>query len=57
MLESGARYEHVLRIIEMWSLDEVIEIPSVGMETRRLVCFRDKEFCRYYMGLRGPEKM
>jgi len=27
MLESGARYEHVLRMIETWCPDEFIEIP------------------------------
>jgi len=26
------------------------------MVTKRLVCFKEKGFCRYYMGLRGPEK-
>jgi len=56
MLESGARFEHVLRMSETWSPGDIIEIPGVGVETRRLVCFESKGFCRYYMGLRGPEK-
>lgn len=54
MLESGARFEHVLKMIEGWNPEEVVEIPGVGIETKRLVCF--ESFCRYYMGLRGPEK-
>jgi len=56
MLESGARFEHVLKMIESWSPEEVVEIPGVGIETKRLVCFEEKAFCRYYVGLRGPEK-
>jgi intergrase/recombinase len=56
MLESGARFEHVLRMIETWRPEEVVEISGVGIETRRLVCFGEKGFCRYYMGLRGSEK-
>jgi len=56
MLESGARFEHVLKMIGSWSPNEVVEIPGTGIETERLVCFEDRGFCRYYMGLRGPEK-
>ncbi|PUA33335.1 MAG: integrase [Zestosphaera tikiterensis] len=56
MLESGARFEHVLKMIKEWDPDEVIEIPNVGIESSRLVCFEDSDFCRYYMGLKGSEK-
>jgi len=56
MLESGARFVHILKMIESWSPSEVVEIPGVGIETKRLVCFEGKGFCRYYMGLRGSEK-
>jgi len=56
MLESGARFEHVLKMIGSWRPEEVVEIPGVGVETKRLVCFEDKGFCRYYMGLRESEK-
>ncbi len=56
MLESGARFEHVLKMAETWSPNEVVEIPGVGIETRRLVCFEDQGFCRYYMGLREGSK-
>jgi len=52
MLESGARVEHVLAMIEGWSPNEVIVIPNIDVETKRLVCFEDKGFCRYYIGLR-----
>jgi intergrase/recombinase len=56
MLESGARFEHVLRMVAEWSPSETIEIPGTGIVTKRLVCFEEKGFCRYYMGLRGSEK-
>lgn len=56
MLESGARFEHVLKMAETWSPNEVVEIPGVGIVTRRLVCFEDQGFCRYYMGLREGSK-
>ena len=56
MLESGARFEHVLRMFEKWNPSEVIEIPGLNIITKRLVCFEDRGFCRYYMGLRGSEK-
>jgi len=45
-----------LKMVESWSPDEVVEISNIGVETKRLVCFEEKGFCRYYMGLRGPEK-
>jgi len=56
MLESGARFEHVLKMIGSWNPDEVVEIREINLETKRLVCFNDRGFCRYYMGLRGSEK-
>ena len=56
MLESGARFEHVLRMVETWSPEEIVEIPGVGLETRGLLCFDNRGFCRYYMGLRESSK-
>jgi len=56
MLESGARFKHVLRMIELWNPGEVVEIPGIGVITKRLTCFNDRGFCRYYMGLRGWAK-
>jgi len=56
MLESGARFEHILRMVESWDPSDTVEIPGVNIETRRLVCFEDRGFCRYYMGLRGDVK-
>ncbi len=55
MLESGARFEHVLLMLEKWSPTETIEVPGTSIVTRRLVCV-DSSFCRYYMGLRGANK-
>ncbi|WP_168371301.1 integrase [Pyrodictium occultum] len=59
MLESGARYTHVLRMIKEWNPSEIIEIPGVDIVYQRLVCFGDRGFCRYcryYMGVRGSTK-
>jgi len=56
MLESGARFEHVLKMIAEWSPSETVEVPGTGILSKRLVCFEERRFCRYYMGLRGPEK-
>ncbi|MHC1628064.1 MAG: integrase [Candidatus Nezhaarchaeales archaeon] len=54
MLESGARSEHVLLMLENWSPNETIEVPGSSIITKRLVC--GDGFCRYYMGLRGANK-
>ena len=56
MLEGVLRLSHTLYLIENYSPGELVEIPGVGLETRRLVCFEDKGFCRYYLGLRGHSK-
>jgi hypothetical protein len=31
-------------------------VPFRSLLTKRLVCFEDKGFCRYYVGLRGSHK-
>ncbi|MEM4846850.1 MAG: integrase [Thermosphaera sp.] len=54
MLESGARFKHVLEMIRTWNPKEIVLIESIDLETERLVCF-DK-FCRYYLGLRSHQK-
>jgi len=56
MLESGVRYVYVLKMVAEWSPSETVEIPGTDIVSKRLVCFEDRGFCRYYMGLRGPEK-
>jgi Uncharacterized protein conserved in archaea len=56
MLEGGLRLSHAIRIIKTFSPREVVEIREVGLETQRLVCFQDKGFCRYYVGIRGIQK-
>ena len=56
MLESGIHFEHILAMIELWNPGEKVEIPGTSIVTRRLVCFEDKGFCRYYMGLREGTK-
>lgn len=56
MLESGARFEHVLGMIELWNPDEKVKIPGTSIVTRRLICFEEQGFRRYYMGLREETK-
>jgi len=56
MLEGGLRLSHAIHIIKTFSPDEVVEIREVSLETQRLVCFQDKGFCRYYVGIRGIQK-
>jgi len=52
MLESGARYMHILRMIRDFNPDEYIE-TDYGY-TKRLVVFDD--FARYYLGLKYQYK-
>jgi len=56
MLEGGLRLSHALYLVESYNPRDLIEIPGVGLETTRLVCFEDQGFCRYYMGIRGSQK-
>jgi len=56
MLEGGLRLSHAIHIIESFNPNEVIEINGLDIETHRLVCFNDKGFCRYYVGLRESVK-
>jgi intergrase/recombinase len=56
MLEGGLRLSHSVQVVKDFKPDEIVEIPAVGLETKRLVCFEDKGFCRYYIGIRGPQK-
>jgi len=56
MLEGWLRLSHVLCLIETYNPREMVEIPRVWLETTRLVCFRDRGFCRYYVGLRDSQK-
>jgi len=56
MLEGGLRLSHTLKLLENWSPNEVIEINGLGIDTQRLVCFEDKGFCRYYLGVREVVK-
>jgi len=56
MLEGGLRLSHAIHIIESFNPEEIIEINGLDVETHRLVCFEDKSFCRYYVGLRESVK-
>jgi len=56
MLEGGLRLSHALLVLRGFSPGEVVEVPGVGLETERLVCFEGRGFCRYYVGVRGAQK-
>jgi len=51
MLEGGLRLSHALYLIENYNPREIVEVLGVELETTRLVCFEDRRFCRYYLGL------
>ena len=56
MLEGGLRISHALYLIENYNPREIVKIPGVGLEITRLVCFEDRGFCKYYVGIRGSQK-
>jgi intergrase/recombinase/predicted transcriptional regulator len=56
MIESGLRISHAIHIVKTFNPKEVVEIPEIYLETSRLVCFSDKGFCRYYVGIKGSQK-
>ncbi|WP_342788229.1 integrase [Desulfurococcus sp.] len=56
MYFSGSRLAHALKLVESWSPDEIVFIEMLGRDSARLVCFDEKGFCRYYLGLRGGSK-
>jgi len=56
MLEGGLRLSHALLLIKSFSPGDLVEIPGVDLETNRLVCFEERGFCRYYLGVRGYVK-
>jgi intergrase/recombinase len=56
MLEGGLRLSQALLLVKSFSPRELVEIPGVDLETARLVCFEERGFCRYYLGVRGHVK-
>jgi len=56
MLEGGLRLSHALHVVATFNPNEVVEIPEIHLETPRLVCFEDRGFCRYYVGIRETQK-
>jgi hypothetical protein len=56
MLEGGLRPSHAIYIVENYKAMEIVEINGLGVDTPRLVCFHDKDFCRYHVGVRETAK-
>jgi len=46
----------VLKRIAEWGPSKIVEVPDTGILGKRLMCFKDKGFCRYYMDLEDSEK-
>ena len=55
MLFSAVRFEHSLRIFRKWSPDEVVYVPYLNRNMKRLECPSNK-FCRYYIGSENYRK-
>ncbi len=56
MVEGGLRLSHAIYIVKNYKPVEIVEINGLGVDTPRLVCFHDKGFCRYYVGVRETAK-
>jgi len=56
MIEGGLRLSHALHIIKNFKPNEVVEVNGLDIDTPRLVCFEDRGFCRYYVGIRETMK-
>jgi intergrase/recombinase len=56
MIEGEPRLSHAVHIVKTFNPKEVVEIPEIRLETSRLVCFEDRGYCRYYVGIRETQK-
>lgn len=50
MYYSGIRLEHVVKLVAEFRPNEVVYVPILDKGIRRLACFKEKGFCRYYLG-------
>jgi hypothetical protein len=58
MLEGGLGLFHAIQVVKEFRPSEAVEMPAIGLETKRLVCFENKGFCRYYASIKGlPEAL
>jgi intergrase/recombinase len=56
MLEGGLRLSHAIHLVENYNPREIVEINGLEIDTPRLVCFYDKGFCEYYVGIHETAK-
>ncbi len=54
MLYSGARFLHVLAMLREWRPEEVVYVPYLARNVKRLECLN--QHCRYYMGKENDVK-
>jgi intergrase/recombinase len=52
MIEGGLRLTHAIALIESFRPGEVVEVNGLNIDTPRLVCFEERGFCRYYLGIK-----
>ena len=55
ILYSATRFEHTLRLFKEWNPGEVVYVPYLTRNVRRLEC-PTSEFCRYYAGREHDKK-
>jgi len=51
MYYSGARLKHIMKMIADYNPEEIVKIEMTDSYTERLVCFENRGFCRYYLGI------
>ncbi len=56
LLESGVRELHAIQMIHSFNPDEEVYVKRGGFYSKRLICFEEKGFCRYYVGIDRPRK-
>jgi len=56
MIEGGLRLSHTIYLIKNFKPSEIIELDTLDIDTPRLVCFEDRGFCRYYVGIKEVAK-
>ncbi|MEM1774934.1 MAG: integrase, partial [Desulfurococcaceae archaeon] len=56
MLYSGVRFEHVIHALNSWNPSEELYVEYLDTDIKRLTCFVEQGFCRYYLGLESSRK-
>ena len=57
LLESGIRELHAIEMIHSFAPEEEVYVKRGRFYSKRLVCFEEKGFCRYFVGIDRPRKV